>query len=43
MFHMLTCFDLKNGVEMKDFRTVYSDLVGYMQGIDLVESTGLIG
>ena len=43
MFHMLTCFDLKAGVEMPNFRAVYLDLVAYMQSVGLVESTGPIG
>ena len=43
MFHMLTCFDLKAGIEIADFRAAYTDFVEYMKSIDLVESTGPIG
>jgi len=43
MFHMLTCFDLKPGIDLGAFRTAYLDFVAYMQSIDLVDSTGPIG
>jgi len=43
MFHMLTCFDLKPGIEIKAFRSAYGDFVDYMTSIGLVESTGSIG
>jgi len=40
---MLTCFDLKVGVEIGAFRAAYTGFVEYMKSIDLVESTGPIG
>ena len=43
MFHMLTCFDLKPGIGIEDFRAAYLNFVEYMRGIDLVECTGPIG
>jgi hypothetical protein len=43
MFHMLTCFDLKPGIDISDFRTVYNEFVDYMRRIELVESSGPIG
>ena len=43
MFHMLTCFDLKPGTEIGDFRFSYNEFVEYMKSISLVECTGPIG
>ncbi|WP_298558119.1 hypothetical protein [uncultured Aliiroseovarius sp.] len=43
MFHMLTCFNLKPGVAIDDFRAAYNGFVEYMKGINLVEGTGPIG
>lgn len=43
MFHMLTCFDLKPGVGIGEFRAAYLDFVDHMRGIGLVEGTGPIG
>jgi len=43
MFHMLTCFDLKPGVEIEAFRAAYLDFVDYMRSIGLVERSGPIG
>ncbi len=43
MFHMLTCFNLKPGVAMEDFRASYGEFVDYMKRIDLVQSSGPIG
>ncbi len=43
MFHMLTCFDLKHGENIIDFRSAYADFVAYMKSVDLVEYSGLIG
>ena len=43
MFHMLTCFDLKPGIEIGAFRASYLEFVEFMKGIDMVESTGPIG
>ena len=43
MFHMLTCFKLKPGVDIEAFQVAYLDFVKYMQSVNLVECTGLIG
>jgi hypothetical protein len=43
MFHMLTCFNLKPGVDVAAFREAYSDFVTYMKASGLVYSTGPIG
>jgi hypothetical protein len=43
MFHMLTCFNLKDGIEIAEFKANYSDLVSYMQSMGMVENTGPIG
>ena len=43
MFHMLTCFDLKPGIDIGMFRTAYMEFVAHMRGIGLVEGTGQIG
>ncbi len=43
MFHMLTCFNLKPGVAIEDFRTAYLGFVEHMQSVDLAEGTGPIG
>jgi hypothetical protein len=40
---MLTCFDLKPGIEIGAFRAAYLDFVEHMRSIDLVECTGPIG
>lgn len=43
MFHMLTCFDLKPGIDIGMFRTAYMAFVDHMRGAGLVEGTGQIG
>ncbi len=43
MFHMLSCFNLKPGVSIKDFRQSYDDFVAYMKSIDLAEGSGPVG
>ena len=43
MFHMLTCFNLKKGVDLNAFTDAYGDFVDHMKSIGLVESTGPIG
>ena len=43
MFHMLTCFDLKPDVEIKEFQASYEKFFEFMHGIDLVEGSGPIG
>lgn len=43
MFHMLTCFNLKSGIELDAFKSALDDFVDYMAGIGLVESTSPIG
>ncbi|MEX0346750.1 MAG: hypothetical protein AB3N20_17635 [Rhizobiaceae bacterium] len=43
MFHMLTCFNLKPGIDLESFRSSYVDFVNYMKSIDLVEGSGQIG
>ena len=43
MFHMLSCFNLKAGVDVAEFSEAYARLVADMQSLDLVESSGPIG
>lgn len=43
MFHMLTCFNLKSGIELSDFRSSFDAFVDYMKSIDLVVDSGPIG
>lgn len=43
MFHMLTCFDLKPGAGIGEFRAAYTDLVAHLRGIGMVEGTGPVG
>ena len=43
MFHMLTCFNLKPGIELGAFRTALADYTAHLQELDLVECTGPIG
>ncbi|MCP5086906.1 MAG: hypothetical protein GY952_08915 [Rhodobacteraceae bacterium] len=40
---MLTCFNLKPGVEIEGFRDAFVGFVDHMRSIDLVESAGAIG
>lgn len=43
MFHMLTCFNLKPGIDLQDFRQSYDHFVAYMKSINLAEGTGPVG
>jgi hypothetical protein len=43
MFHMLSCFNLKAGEEIGDFRAARADSLATMKSIDLVEDAGPIG
>ncbi len=43
MFHMLTCFNLKQGVSMREFEAALTRFSNHMQEADLVQSTGPIG
>lgn len=43
MFHMLTCFNLKDGETIEGFRDAYAGFVAHMRQIGLVEGTGPIG
>ena len=43
MFHMLTCFNLKDGVALPDFETSYRSFVAYMRDNGMVEESGPIG
>ena len=43
MFHMLSCFNLKAGITIDDFRCALVDYTTHLQALDLVDSTGHIG
>ncbi len=43
MFHMLSCFNLKPGIELGCFEQSLAELDEYLRNIDLVHSTGRIG
>ncbi len=43
MFRMLTCFNLKPGVEIEEFRNAFEGFVDHMRGIGLVEGASPIG
>ena len=43
MFHMLTCFNLKPGVEIETFRDALDRFVDHMRSVGLVEGAGPIG
>ena len=43
MFHMLSCFNLKHGVTIDDFRDAIANYTEHLKGLDLVHSTGPIG
>lgn len=43
MFHMLSCFDLNPGENIKAFRAAYMDFVDFLKNADLVESSDPIG
>lgn len=43
MFHMLTCFDLKPGFTLEEFRLSLDDYTEHMRELDLVIDRGPIG
>ncbi len=43
MFHMLSCFNLKPGITIDDFKQSLAELDNYLMNIDLVHSTGQVG
>ena len=43
MFHMLSCFNLKPGVDVDNFRKAYAEFVSHMKSAGLVEESGPIG
>ena len=43
MFHMLTCFDLKPGVKIDEFRQSVTIYDKHLKDIELVQSIGPIG
>lgn len=43
MFHMLTCFDLKPGVSIEDFRGALAAYTAHLREIDLVDRSSPIG
>ena len=43
MFHLLSCFNLKAGITIDEFRYSLADHTAHQQALDLVDSTGLIG
>ncbi len=43
MFHMLSCFNLRPGVDFGDFRTALDGYTAHMQGLDLVTSNSPVG
>ena len=43
MFHMLSCFDLKQGVRLKEFQVAFADFTLHLQNLDLVETSSPIG
>ncbi len=43
MFHMLTCFNLKPGVEIGAFGEALADYTVHLQELDLVASNGPVG
>ena len=43
MFHMLTCFNLKPGVSIEEFRQSIQDLADHLEKQDLLHSIGPIG
>ena len=43
MFHMLTCFDLRLGIELGAFRKALAVYTAHLRELDLVESNSPIG
>ncbi len=42
MFHMLSCFNLKDGEDIDTFRGAFAEFVTYMKSVELVEDSGPI-
>ena len=43
MFHMLTCFNLKPGISIDEFRRSLANWTAHLRDLDLARSTGPIG
>lgn len=43
MFHMLSCFNLKQETTIDEFQRSLADFTAHLENIDLVHSTGPIG
>ena len=43
MFHMLSCFNLKDNEDIDTFRSAFSEFAAYMERVGLVEDNGPIG
>lgn len=43
MFHMLSCFDLRPGIELGAFRRALTHYTAHLRELDLVESSSPIG
>tara|TARA_B100000678_G_C17853330_1_gene360068 strand:+ start:179 stop:508 length:330 start_codon:yes stop_codon:yes gene_type:complete len=43
MFHMLSCFNLKPGVSINDFKKSLITLDKHLQDVSMIDSTGNIG
>ena len=43
MFHMLSCFNLANGVSIDEFQKSNSVFLEHMRELNLVRSTGAVG
>ncbi len=43
MFHMLSCFDLKDNVTIKEFQEANALFVAHMKGLGMVESVSPVG
>lgn len=43
MLHMLSCFDLKPGVSINDFRQALAEFSTHLEEADMLLSTGAIG
>ena len=43
MFHMLSCFNLKPGVPVTDFKNAVAELTDFLRGENLLQSTGPLG
>ena len=43
MFHMLTCFNMREGIALDKFQQSLSEYTEHMRSLDLVESHGPVG